>query len=508
MIKQYKTAIALILTAGLFCAGYAKAQQALPFDGSRSTWHEGFTRYDFIMDDSTLAITPFRAPAGEGFGIKAPPAGKHRCVLIAPASPAAGNPWSWRGCYWDHRPQAEIALLKRGFYIAYISAGEGMPPGKQWDAWYNFLVANGLSPKPCFVGMSRGGQFEYTWATDHPDKVTCIYADNPAITQEALMKLGSLARSDVPLLHVCGSFDPLFNVATGPAENIYQQFGGRISVMIKEGFGHHPHSLRDPKVIADFMVQSFKEHLAPAPAFAGRHAFGTWLYSDNYTYRYYPSQNAYITARGAFFVPAYRRYLVQIPGVDAFTTIIAPLKPAAGNPWVFRADRVTRDDTLSFALLSKGYYIVTGAVPYNYDGPMLSQWNNIYKYLRGFGFSSKPVMAGSGGAAGEAIAWAIENPDHVKCIYAVNPILQSKAMMKTQPLDTLAPLASRKVPVMFICGADDPSLNSQALVARKRYRQLGGRITVAIIKGQGHYLSPAAPAIALDFIAEPRKKYR
>src|SRR5439155_8414361 len=27
------------------------------FDGGKSTWHDGFVRYDFTMDDETLAIT-------------------------------------------------------------------------------------------------------------------------------------------------------------------------------------------------------------------------------------------------------------------------------------------------------------------------------------------------------------------------------------------------------------------------------------------------------------------
>ena len=33
--------------------------------------------------------------------------------------------------------------------------------------------------------MSRGGVNEYDWATVNPDKVSCIYADNPAIRPEA-----------------------------------------------------------------------------------------------------------------------------------------------------------------------------------------------------------------------------------------------------------------------------------------------------------------------------------
>ena len=37
----------------------------VPFDGPKTTWHEGFDRYDFIMDDATGAITPMTAPASE-----------------------------------------------------------------------------------------------------------------------------------------------------------------------------------------------------------------------------------------------------------------------------------------------------------------------------------------------------------------------------------------------------------------------------------------------------------
>jgi pimeloyl-ACP methyl ester carboxylesterase len=500
-----KIALSLFLLNSLLYTDASQAQNVIAFDGEKSTWHDGFTRYDFIMDDSTLAITPFKAPDGEHFGVKDPPPGKHRCIIIAPNNAAPGNPWSWQACYWDHQPQTEVELLHRGFYIVYISATATLAPGKQWDAWYKYLTDHGLSPKPEFVGMSRGGQYEFTWATAHPDKVTAIYADNPYIPTEILSKVGELARYDVPLIHVCGSFDPLYNFSTLPVEAIYQGFGARISVMVKEGFGHHPHSLRNPKIIADFMEQSFKETQPPIPDYAGKKAIASWFYSSNYSYTNFPSEGTYITCRGPVFVPAYRRYQVVIPGVESFTTIIAPKTPAPGNPWIFRADLVRRDDTVAFALLKKGYYIVTGAVPYNHDGPMPDQWNNVYKYLTGFGFSPKPVISGNGGAAGEAIAWAINNPDKVTAIYAVNPILKTKAMLKTMPIDTLAPLAKAGIPLLFVCGADDPSLNEQALVAQKRYKQLGGKITLIIKKGEAHYI-PQGDLEAVAFIARQEKQ--
>src|SRR5260370_1383350 len=73
---------------------------------------------------------------------------------------------------------------------------------------------------------------------------------------EPMMKLAGLATNDVPLLHVCGSIDPLLGKNSTAIEGIYQELGGRISVMIKDGAGHHPHSLRDPTPIADFITQS------------------------------------------------------------------------------------------------------------------------------------------------------------------------------------------------------------------------------------------------------------
>src|SRR6516225_2159635 len=100
------------------------------FDGEKSTWHDGFTRYDYLMDEETMAVTPFKVPDGEKFGVKDPPRVKRRCIVIAPKEPAPGNPWTWRGCYWDHQPGAEIELLRRGFHVAYISANATLRPSK------------------------------------------------------------------------------------------------------------------------------------------------------------------------------------------------------------------------------------------------------------------------------------------------------------------------------------------------------------------------------------------
>lgn len=482
----------------LFMPRIANAQQSV-FDGGRSAWHEGFDRYDYIMDEQTLVITPYKAPEGENYGVKEPPPGKRRCIIVAPRKAAAGNPWSWRGCYWDHQPQSEVELLKRGFHIAYISASATLRPGKEWDAWYRFLVEKGLSPKPCFTGMSRGGEFEYTWATAHPDKVTCIYADNPAVNKDILMKLGALAGNNVPLLHVCGSLDPLYLSATAAIEAIYPAFGGRISVVIKEGAAHHPHSLHNPALIADFMEQSVKE-IQPTPGFIDGAYTQAWYTSTKTEYKFVAAENAWFTFRGPLFTEGYHRYTFQLPGVESFITVIAPEKAAAGTPWVFRATWVKPDAAVDQALLARGYYIVTGPVPYNFDGPQLTQWNLVYQHLTAKGFSSRPVIEGEGAAAGEAIAWAAQHPGNVACIYAENPVLKTIAMSDVQPLDQLAPLAKAGVPVMLVAGSNDPALSDNTRTAEKRYRQAGGKITVIERRNEAHFLLQQDAAAAVRFI--------
>lgn len=495
----------MAIIVGATFSAYPEAARAVeaytPFEGGKTAWHEGFDRYDYVMDEASLAITPFKAPEDEKFGVKDPAEGQRRCIVVVPKHAAPGNPWSWRGCYWDHQPQTEIELLRQGFHIAYISANSTLKPGKEWDAWYAFLTGkHGLSPKPAFIGMSRGGEYAYTWATAHPDNVSCIYADNPGGNPEMLTRLGALAANDVPLLHVCGSIDPLLGRFSSAIEGIYQQYGGRISVMIKDGAAHHPHSLHDPKPIADFIVRSVGPADRVEPDYLGTHVTRNSFYSLENSFRDFPVEGTRITCRGPQFTDCYDRYSFDLPDVEGSIGVIAPRAAAAGKPWVFRAGVVSRDATVDLALLAKGYHIVTGPVSYNSDGPVLAHWNAVYQHLTAHGFSKKPVMEGAGRAAGEVMGWAIENPDKVACIYGENPVLRC-FMSKSPLLENLPSLAKAGVPILSVCGSLDPALDGNTRALEKRYQELGGQIKVIIREGEGHYpLAPEDPKPVLEFI--------
>ena len=467
------------------------------FEGEKSSWH-GFDRYDFIMDDETLAISAFKTPAEEKDAVGAPEKGKRRCIVVVPAKAAIGNPWSWQGCYWNHEPQTEVELLKRGFFIAFITPD----PGRQWDAWYTFLTEKyGLSPKPAFIGMSKGGVNEYDWTTIHPDKVSCIYADNPAIRHDAFMKLEELAKNDVPLLNVCGTSDFLLDKHTLAIEKRYHELGGRITVMIKDGPAHHPHSIQNPKIIADWIERNMKLTTAGRPDFADDKFAKSYYYSLNNTYTYLKEEDTYATSRGPGFTPCYERYEVKTNsqwGITAMS-IIVPSNSAKGKPWVFRCGNVDENDVVDQALLARGFHIVISPITAQ-AGSVREQWDSVYLFMTDHGFSRKAVMEGNGPYAGEVYTWASANPEKISAIYGENPIMRS-LMSKTAPLENLAPLAKAKIPVMHISGSLDPWLQNHTMLLQKKYRELGGKISVIVKQGEGHFLTLTDPSPVVNFIS-------
>ena len=89
-----KTKLGLWLL-GLMWAVVGVAQAETP-PVTSSTWR-GFKRLDFVV-------------AGR-------PA-----LLVVPKTPAAGKPWIWRTEFFEHEPQADLALLERGWHVAYVNA--------------------------------------------------------------------------------------------------------------------------------------------------------------------------------------------------------------------------------------------------------------------------------------------------------------------------------------------------------------------------------------------------
>ena len=241
------------------------------FPGTQSDWN-GFRRFDFELDQVA-------------------------CRVVVPQRPARGRPWIWRARFWGHQPQTEVALLERGFHVAYCDVADlwgNTEALRRWSRLYEFLTSqHSLSRRPALLGMSRGGLMIYAWALAHPDRVSCIYGDAPALgirpyvtgleegdpqlaqlrgwmqahrltlpqaqayRLDALDRGAVLAAAGIPIIHVCGDADESVPFAAHTAEfaRRYRQLGGEIEVIVKRGGKHHPHSLPDPTPLVSFIVE-------------------------------------------------------------------------------------------------------------------------------------------------------------------------------------------------------------------------------------------------------------
>lgn len=219
-----------------------------------------------------------------------------KAFLIAPKEAATGRPWIWRTEFFGHEPQADIALLKHGFHVAYIDVQNlyGAPPAMQaMDAMHARVIAeHNLAEKTVLEGFSRGGLFALNWAAKNPDKVACIYNDAPVcdfkswpggkgkgkgspadwerckaaygLTEQQALEyrlnpvdnLKPLADARIPILHVCGATDDVVPVEENSLliQKRYAELGGSFTLINKPNCNHHPHSLRDPARIVNFVL--------------------------------------------------------------------------------------------------------------------------------------------------------------------------------------------------------------------------------------------------------------
>ncbi|WP_276089174.1 GDSL-type esterase/lipase family protein [Pedobacter sp. JY14-1] len=224
------------------------------------------------------------------------------CRIVKPKISAAGHPYVWRARFWGHEPQADIALLERGYHIVYCDASElfGNPEAiSLWNNFYKLLRKAGLGKKAAMEGMSRGAVYAYNWAAANPGKIACVYVDNPVLDLKTwpgspesakqypdehqqflkdyglkegfdpdsfkgspIDKIAEIVKGGYPNLILCADADEAVSPETNTLlfEKKVIAAGGKITVFHKPGAKHHPHSLPNPKIIVDFITGSVSRH--------------------------------------------------------------------------------------------------------------------------------------------------------------------------------------------------------------------------------------------------------
>ncbi|MEC5125178.1 prolyl oligopeptidase family serine peptidase [Verrucomicrobiales bacterium BCK34] len=204
------------------------------------------------------------------------------CKLAKPKKAAPGNPWIWRCRFFGAFPAVDEGLLADGWHVATIDVSNlfGAPEAMEaFDIFYKHMTGEkGLHAKPVIEGFSRGGLPATLWPMQNPDKVSGIYLDAPVLnihtwprrtspgtwpvcmkawglTEETadswvgpLTQLEKLAKANVPILLIAGGGDDVvpFSENGGVLVERFRALGGDLTLTVKAGCGHHPHSLHDP----------------------------------------------------------------------------------------------------------------------------------------------------------------------------------------------------------------------------------------------------------------------
>jgi pimeloyl-ACP methyl ester carboxylesterase len=206
----------------------------------------------------------------------------------------------------------------------------------------------------------------------------------------------------------------------------------------------------------------------------------------------------------------------KVNGRTAF--IIMPKKtiPTGPMPWVWYAPTLPGlpdeiEKWMHQKFLDAGIAVAGIDVGESYGSPAgVKHYAALYKKLTtGRGFSKKPCLLARSRGGLMLYNWAVENPKSVGCIAGIYPVCNiasypglraacgayglneqqlGRQLKKYNPIDRLAPLAKAGVPIFHIHGDNDNvvPLDKNSGEDARRYKKLGGKMTLLIARGQGH----------------------
>ncbi len=222
------------------------------------------------------------------------------CNLAKPKKIASGKPWVLRAQYWGLQPQTDIALLERGFHIAYCDVRQfygSKEAVKNWDAFYKLMIKNGFSEKVILEATNMGGLLAYNWSAKNATKISCIYANSPLLdikswlnnlggnnnsedktlfrkyhklnseesvtlfSDDPIHKIKTIAQGGYPIVHVLAVTDTLASNKknTQIFEKKIRKAGGNITVIYKNGENSN-HNLKNATPMVNFILKNRKHN--------------------------------------------------------------------------------------------------------------------------------------------------------------------------------------------------------------------------------------------------------
>lgn len=210
----------------------------------------------------------------------------------------------------------------------------------------------------------------------------------------------------------------------------------------------------------------------------------------------------------------------ELQGHKAF--IYASPAPAKGKPWLWYAPTLK-----GISLVQRKVYFETllraGIGIAGFDlGEVrgapgsTAKFTLFYDEMVRNGWSPKPILLGQSRGGLMMLAWAVRHPEKTGAFVGIYPVcnlatwgMKNKAvtladfgmsevefvakLSEFNPVDNLQGLLANKVPMFVVQGDSDRAVpyEENTRVLKERYEAGGGPITVKLIPGEGHMVSPS-----------------
>lgn len=199
-------------------------------------------------------------------------------AIVFPEVPTADGRWAVYMEYFGAFPETAQRLLDEGYYIVYLAnrsrwiADDDQPVRLRF---FDYLEEKyELNHRAVLIGMSCGGLHALSFATQHPERVSAMYLDAPVVqaaihngdsqyfTPSACVglveRLPVLAQNHIPIVMLYGEndVDVPYRMNGRCIETLYAQAGSDILIYAKPNGGHHPHGLKDPSLIVDYILEN------------------------------------------------------------------------------------------------------------------------------------------------------------------------------------------------------------------------------------------------------------
>ncbi len=199
--------------------------------------------------------------------------------------------------YFGAFPNTQIALLEKGYHLAYIeNQTRWFVPGDD-DAkadLVEYMAENyGTQKKAALIGMSCGGLQAIYFAAKYPQYVACIHLDAPVVNllscpaclgkstidamdefteftgmtlndltvyrNHPLDNIPKLIEKKIPVILIAGDSDDVVPYDENGifVKEAYEKTDIPFKVIVKPGCNHHPHGLQDPTEIVEFIESNY-----------------------------------------------------------------------------------------------------------------------------------------------------------------------------------------------------------------------------------------------------------